>query len=227
MSKTKSEPVSTAKRGHRLETHFDTVKLIIVASCGMPELMTVEISGQQHLGNLAHQRKMLCISGFSSNSSNGRSQCKLPSWIKSGQRLLREWKPHLVYSPTMYWLLHIHKGGLHWRKCKKSNKTPHYRDLHQTKTGTTLTATGEPGNFRNHCFGLKKTHLSIFCLRQDEPLHHTHKQMSRLAHPLASCLSAKFLYPHRACIPAATSETEALPQPHVAFLPLPFLSLCS
>lgn len=98
----------------------------------------------------------------------------------------------------MYWLLHVHKGGLHRRKCKKSNKTPHYRGLHQTKTGTTLTATRELDNFHNHCFGLKKTDLSIFCLRQDEPLHHTHKQMSRLAHPrpLAFLLSFYFHTEH-------------------------------
>lgn len=132
----------------------------------MPTLMTVEIYGQQHLGNLAHQRKMLCmwpVSGFSSNSSYRMSQCKLDRWIKSGRRLLRECRPHLVYSPTLYWLLHIHKWGLHRRKCKKSNKTLDCRGLHQTKTGTTLTATREPGDFHNHCFSLKKAHLSVFC----------------------------------------------------------------
>lgn len=56
----------------------------------------------------------------------------------------------------------------------------------------------------------------------------THTQANEQAcSPPVSCLSAKFLFPHRACIPAATSETEVLPQSHTALLPLPFLSLCS
>lgn len=197
----------------------------------MPKLMTVKISGQQHLGNLSHQRKMLCVwpvSGFSSNSSNRMSQCKLDSWIKSGWRLLRERKPHLVYSPTMYWLLHIHKWGLHRRKGKKSSKTLNYRGSHQTKTGTTLTATREPHNFHNHCF-----RLNLLFEARRAPTPHTqaneqdlltHRSLAFYVQLPVSLLSFSF---HTACIPAAASETEALPQPHVAFLPLSFSSLCS
>lgn len=52
--KTEHKSVSTAKGEHRLERCFDTVKLIIVPSCGMLRFTTVEISGKRDLGNVDH-----------------------------------------------------------------------------------------------------------------------------------------------------------------------------